>query len=332
VFRASGENRDEQNLAGDKIACPTRAACFNNSMLKGALLCALAAMAAWADDVPKGKVIDSGHLRALRADRIYKGQRMAVDRRVRSTRTRTSSCRAVSNGGRNLRLHRRRVERFAQRIDGAKLGGRAGDADRREHALFDSSQANLCRGLSGGARVSFALAMGLEHFLGCDRERRGIPRRANAQDRRVPIFATTGTEDFNYLEMRSLDRELTSPHRVVVFEGGHTWLSSELAIEAVEWMELQAMKAGSRPKDDRLIGMLFTKRSAGIDLLRDEKEKYVATAALATDFDGLRDVTELAARAAALAKTKAVKGRAEGGSRKRRARVATDGRSIWPGA
>ncbi len=107
--------------------------------------------------------------------------------------------------------------------------------------------------------------------------------------------------------MRTLDRELTTPHRVAVFEGGHTWLSSELAIEAVEWMELQAMKSGTRAKDERQIGMLFTKRSAGIDLLRDDTERYVATAALVADFDGLHDVTEPASRAEALAKTKAVK-------------------------
>ena len=46
--------------------------------------------------------------------------------------------------------------------------------------------------------------------------------------------------------MRLLDRALTSPHRLAIFDGGHVWLSSELAIEAVEWMELQAMKSGAQ--------------------------------------------------------------------------------------
>jgi len=47
--------------------------------------------------------------------------------------------------------------------------------------------------------------------------------------------------------MRLLDRTLTTPHRVAIFEGGHTWLSSDLAVKALEWMEIQAMSpAGAR--------------------------------------------------------------------------------------
>ena len=75
-----------------------------------------------------------------------------------------------------------------------------------------------------------------------------------------PIFATAGTDDFNYLEVLNLDRTLRSPHRVVVFEGGHTWLSSDAATEAVEWMELQAMTSGIRPRDRTLIDDMFTTR------------------------------------------------------------------------
>ena len=33
-----------------------------------------------------------------------------------------------------------------------------------------------------------------------------------------------------------MDRTLTSPHCVAIFDGGHVWLSSELALEAVEWI------------------------------------------------------------------------------------------------
>ena len=46
--------------------------------------------------------------------------------------------------------------------------------------------------------------------------------------------------------------ELSSPHRLVIFEGGHTWLPSALAIQAVEWLEFQAAHPGSleEPKRD----------------------------------------------------------------------------------
>jgi hypothetical protein len=67
------------------------------------------------------------------------------------------------------------------------------------------------------------------------------------------------------------------------------------------------MKRGSRPKDARLISIIFTKRTATADLLTDEKEKYAALASIATDFEGLHDVSEISSQAAALAKSKSVK-------------------------
>jgi hypothetical protein len=122
-----------------------------------------------------------------------------------------------------------------------------------------------------------------------------------------PLFATAGTEDFNLLEMRRLDRELTSPHHLVVFEGGHVWLSSELATRAVEWLELQAMKRGVQPRDDKKIDRIYGKWSAGIDESRVDKSSYIAVQGLASTFDGLKDVSALQARAAALGREKAVR-------------------------
>ena len=55
---------------------------------------------------------------------------------------------------------------------------------------------------------------------------------------------------------------MTSPHRVEVFEGGHTWLPIETATNGIEWMEIQTMKKGIRPRDESLIDELFSKRVA----------------------------------------------------------------------
>ncbi len=57
--------------------------------------------------------------------------------------------------------------------------------------------------------------------------------------------------------MRRLDRALTTPHRVGIFEGGQTWLSPDRAIEALKWMELQAMKSGLRPHDRALVDLAY---------------------------------------------------------------------------
>src|SRR5207302_960434 len=126
---------------------------------------------------------------------------------------------------------------------------------------------------------------------------------------RVPVerYQTAGTEDFNHLEMRQLDRALTSPHRLAVFEGGHVWLSSELAIDAVEWMELQAMKSGLKPRDDREIDQIFAKRQAAVDAAKVDKDTFLALQAIADDFDRLKDVRAIAVRAAELGRDKNVR-------------------------
>ena len=101
-------------------------------------------------------------------------------------------------------------------------------------------------GLSGGARVAMMVALGTGKIAGVIASSAGWPDAVPRKSAPFAVFGTAGTDDFNYLEMRQLDRTLTTPHRVAIFDGGHTWLSSELAMEALEWMELQAMKSGLR--------------------------------------------------------------------------------------
>ena len=120
------------------------------------------------------------------------------------------------------------------------------------------------------------------------------------------VFGTAGTEDFNYLELRRLDRSVNTPHRVRFFEGGHTWLSSELAVDALEWMEVQAMKAGTRPRDEAMIDKLFAQRKAELAEIKDPAEIYWATLDIASEFAGMRDVSSYAGQASTMAKQKDV--------------------------
>jgi hypothetical protein len=78
------------------------------------------------------------------------------------------------------------------------------------------------------------------------------------------VFGTAGTEDFNYLEMRQFDQELSSPHRVVIFEGGHQWLPSNLAVEAVEWLGFQAAHPDSRDEPKPALDSRELEREARI--------------------------------------------------------------------
>jgi poly(3-hydroxybutyrate) depolymerase len=163
------------------------------------------------------------------------------------------------------------------------------------------------QGMSGGARVAMEVALASPKIAGVIASSAGFPDGQARKTAPFPIFATAGTEDFNHLEMRTLDRTLTSPHRLVIFEGGHQLLSSDLAVQAVEWMEIQAMRKGLKPRDEAEIDRIFAKRQAAAASARSSLDADIELHAITDDFVGLRDVTSFAARAATLDKQKDVR-------------------------
>ena len=106
-------------------------------------------------------------------------------------------------------------------------------------------------GMSGGARVALGIALASKDIAGRDRlEAPDIPTTASEKRCRFRCSPRPARMTSIICEMRRLDRELSTTHRLVIFTGGHVWLSSDLALQAVEWMELQAMKAGLKPRDN----------------------------------------------------------------------------------
>ena len=156
-------------------------------------------------------------------------------------------------------------------------------------------------GLSGGARVAMQVALGRNRIAGVIASSAGYPDARPRSSVSFPVFGTAGTDDFNYLEMRQLDRTLTSPHYVVIFNGGHTLPPDAVALEAIEWMEIQAMKSGRRRRDEALIDRLLEKRRARIAESPSPTATVHLLEALAADFTGLRDVAAETARAKELA-------------------------------
>lgn len=181
-------------------------------------------------------------------------------------------------------------------------------------AMIDDTHARLAiddrrlytAGFSGGARVACAVGLSLDiaGVIACGG---GFPT-SLTPSRSTPfvLFGTAGTEDFNYPEMRQLAQSLDSfgvANRFAVFEGSHDWAPAALCTEAIEWMELQAMKRGRRDKDERLLEALFNKR---VERVRTDEaagksyETYLGYDAIARDFKGLKDVAEFERRAAQL--------------------------------
>ena len=161
-------------------------------------------------------------------------------------------------------------------------------------------------GFSGGARIAMKVAIDSDQLAGVFASSAGFPPGHRRSELKFVVFGTMGTEDFNYLEMRQFDQELSSPHRVVVFQGSHEWLPKDLAVDAVEWMEVQAMKAGRSPRDEKLIEKIFVKRAAKASAQKDELATWDALNALVADFRDLKDVSKFAEHAQALERKKSV--------------------------
>jgi dienelactone hydrolase len=123
------------------------------------------------------------------------------------------------------------------------------------HARFSIDDRRIyLAGMSGGARVAISVGFWLkDRVAGVIACSAGFPTEIPPTTvRPFVLFATAGTDDFNNPELQSLARRLEGsapPSRLVVFDGGHTWLPTEFALTAVEWLEIQAMKSGLRDKD-----------------------------------------------------------------------------------
>ena len=146
-------------------------------------------------------------------------------------------------------------------------------------------------GMSGGARVAMELALANTSVAGVIASSAGFPDSQPRANVRFAIFATAGTDDFNYIEMRRLDRKLKSPHRLVIFNGGHTLPPDSVTMDAIEWMELQAMKTGRRPRGEELIDRLLAKRRALIASASSPVDTVHLLDDFVDDFTGLRDTT-----------------------------------------
>jgi dienelactone hydrolase len=184
------------------------------------------------------------------------------------------------------------------------------------HARFAIDENRVfTTGFSGGARVAFATALAYQGavagVIACSA---GFPgNAAPAPGLAFVVFATTGTEDFNFPEMQQLKRKLGGVgvrNHLEVFAGGHDWAPADLCVQAIAWMELQAMSKGTRTKDDALIDQLLTRRTATAhDYERAGKnyEAYLEYQALSADFKDLRDTREFEANTARLAAIKEIK-------------------------
>ncbi len=187
-------------------------------------------------------------------------------------------------------------------------------ADTRKRLSIDERRV-YATGFSGGARVAIRVASScpgcVAGVIACGA---GFPTDLKPSSTTAfALFGTVGLYDFNYPELKRLDERLESlkvPHYLANFDGFHQWASSQLMVDAVEWMEIQAIRSGRRIRDDTLVEAIWKKRIAQAPLSETTAanlQTYRLYSAIAADFDGIKDVSQFHKRSVSLRESREVK-------------------------
>jgi predicted esterase len=152
-------------------------------------------------------------------------------------------------------------------------------------------------GFSGAARVATKMGLMLKGIAGAIIVGGGFPLGVKpSAEVAFTLYGIAGEADLNFNEMLRLHRDFTGlgiPNHFEVLPGGHQWPSSEVLMEAIEWMELQAMRKGMRPPDPALVAALLTARIARAEALEAKGELAAAFRScgeISKDFNGLADL------------------------------------------
>ena len=120
-------------------------------------------------------------------------------------------------------------------------------------------------GFSGGARLGSRVAMvtgGNAALIACGAGL-WVQMKENPPIE-FDIISTVGNEDFNFLELVELRKDLNQrklPNRMLVFDGPHLWPDKDVCYEALGWLQVRAWQKGWIEKDAVLINDQIKRRS-----------------------------------------------------------------------
>jgi predicted esterase len=178
-----------------------------------------------------------------------------------------------------------------------------------------AEQRRYVAGMSGGARVATSVALSCGGCVaGVIASAAGFPFATEpTRDMKFAYFAAVGNADFNYGEFVDLRRKLdtaSAHYQIRIFEGQHGWAPPEVWIEALNWMDMQAMSAGTVPRDQSRIQQTLAGEIARARELQSQNNLLPALRkyqSITRNFHALADVASAEASAAELGKNKAVK-------------------------
>lgn len=170
-------------------------------------------------------------------------------------------------------------------------------------------------GMSGGARVAVAMALACgDCAAGVIANAAGFPNGViPTHSLKFAYFAAVGNADFNFeefLRLRDPLDKIGARYRIRIFPGSHGWAPAGTWLEALEWMDFQAMSAGTLPRDATRIQQALGEELALARRFESQQQvldAYREYQSIVRDFAGLADIAAAADQAAKLKAGKALK-------------------------
>jgi len=111
-------------------------------------------------------------------------------------------------------------------------------------------------GFSGGARIAAGIGLSNKNIAGVIGCAAGFPRLNHITNTHLAYVGIVGNTDFNYLEMKQLNNELTAAHwshYLLIFNGHHQWPPLQTMQTAFDFLQTNAMRRQLIPVDKQLI-------------------------------------------------------------------------------
>lgn len=210
-----------------------------------------------------------------------------------------------------VRLYKDAAEKYGYIVAGSNNSQNfaMAEASKAANAMWQDTHARLSlderqtytTGFSGGARIAGLLALRCPQckIAGVIAQGAGYPDTGQPWQKDTFLyFLAVGDQDFNWQEIVTIRREredMDLPYRVRVFPGEHQWAPPAVIEDAVEWIHLKAMQAGTQPREAAFIDRFFNRmqmEASAAEKGGDAIAQLSAYRSLVADFTGLKDVGE----------------------------------------
>jgi hypothetical protein len=172
-------------------------------------------------------------------------------------------------------------------------------------------------GFSGGSRVAASIAIfsgGISGVIGCSA---GFPQIDRPLTTTFSYLGVVGNADFNFTEMKALDKALESAgfvHHLLVFDGIHAWPPASLIPSLFTWLELDAIRRNLKPADAAFINGVKERYQHENDSLQRKNDivgAYAKCLEASHFLTGVTDVGSFNLKAVQLSQTAEVKKQGE---------------------